>query len=256
MASVVLTFAANLTKDLKRLVTEEEGFSLIRKWFGVFPGAKAYIDKTKDDLYRNDKVQTIVGRYRRFGNMRSMTKQDAKRAERQAVNSIIQGTASDIAKSAMLQCEHDPELNSLGVVLLLQIHDELIFECPDDPEVIKKAKKRVEEIMCSPFVQELLVPIPAAAGTGHTMEQRKVTLIEMVEVISLKERIPKTRVKRVLKALFHEVRTVAMSDECVKLLGLGRFEKKVIKPQDDVRKDDAGEGDTEVHTVRRKTWKS
>ena len=57
------------------------------------------------------------------------------------------------------------------------------------------------------------------------------TLIEMVEVISLKERIPKTRVKRVLKALFHEVRSVAMSDECVKLLGLGRFEKKVIKPK-------------------------
>ena len=165
--------AANLTKDLKRLVTEEEGFSLIRKWFGVFPGAKAYIDRTKDDLYRNDKVQTIVGRYRRFGNMKSMTKQDAKRAERQAVNSIIQGTASDIAKSAMLQCEHDPELNAMGVVLLLQIHDELIFECPDDPEIIKKAKKRVEEIMCSPFVQELLVPIPAAAGAGHTWSSAK-----------------------------------------------------------------------------------
>lgn len=165
--------AANLTKDLKRLVTKEEGFSLIRKWFGVFPGAKAYIDRTIEELYQKDKVQTIVGRYRRFGNLRSMSKGDAKRAERQGVNSIIQGTASDIAKQAMLLCEYDPLLNSLGVVLLLQIHDELIFECPDNPETIKAAKKRIEEIMSSPFCDELRVPIPAGAGVGHTWSSAK-----------------------------------------------------------------------------------
>ena len=55
------------------------------------------------------------------------------------------------------------------------------------------------------------------------------TLIEMVEVISEQTKIPKTRVKRVLKALFRETRRVAMSGEPVKLLGFGRFEKRILK---------------------------
>lgn len=165
--------AANLTKDLKKYISEAEGFSLIKKWFAVFPGVKAYIDRTKDELWAKGKVQTLVGRFRRFGDMRAMRRGDSSRAERQAVNSIIQGTASDIAKAAMLLCERDEELNTLGAKLLLQVHDELIFECPDSPETVKRVKERVEHIMAHPFAQDLLVPIPAGAGAGYTWSSAK-----------------------------------------------------------------------------------
>ena len=165
--------AANLTKELKKLVSEREGCDLINKWFGVFPGVKDYIDRKKKDIEHYGFVQTLVGRFRRFGDLRGMTRMDAARELRQGVNSIVQGSASDLAKKAMLICEEDPVLKECGAVLLLQIHDELILECPDDPEIVKKVTARVKEIMEHPYDQELLVPLPAAVGSGHTWSDAK-----------------------------------------------------------------------------------
>lgn len=164
--------AANLTQELKRLVTPEEGFQLIKKWFAVFPGVKRYIDEQKLLLWQNGYVETIVGRFRRFGALQGMSKKDAKQAERQAGNAIIQGTASDIAKAAMLLCENDPELNSLGARLLLQIHDELIFECPE--QNVGPVKARVKYLMEHPWGDKTLsVALPASAGHGHTWATAK-----------------------------------------------------------------------------------
>jgi DNA polymerase I-like protein with 3'-5' exonuclease and polymerase domains len=165
--------AANLTQELKRLVTPEEGFQLIKKWFSVFPGAKAYIEKMKVDLWQYGYVETIVGRFRRFGALQGMAKKDAKAAERQAGNARIQGTASDIAKAAMLLCEYDPELISLGYRLLLQIHDELLGECP--VENAAQVKARVKYLMENPFGPDLRlsVPLPASVGQGHTWATAK-----------------------------------------------------------------------------------
>lgn len=163
--------AANLTKELKKLVTKEEGFDLINKWFGVFPGVKKYIEDTKTDLWKKGYVQVCSGRYRRFGDLKGMSKRDAKQAERQAVNSIIQGTAAEIAKRAMIIADNDPELKLLGAKLLLQIHDELIWECPRDPETVKKVKARAKTIMESTW--EFLVPLPAEVGNGETWNTAK-----------------------------------------------------------------------------------
>lgn len=164
--------AANLTQELKRLVTPEEGIQLINKWFGVFPGVKRYIEDKKLELWRVGQVETLVGRFRRFGTLQGMAKKDASQAERQAVNAIIQGTASDIAKAAMLLCENDPELNSLGYRLLLQIHDELLGECPAQNVVPVKA--RVKYLMEHPFGDlQLSVPLPASCGHGSTWSTAK-----------------------------------------------------------------------------------
>lgn len=162
--------AANLTASSngKRVVSEEEGFALIDKWFSVFPTVREYIDATKAELRREGFVQTIMGRFRRFGDLMGMSRRDAGQAERQGGNAVIQGTAADIAKMAMLKAESDPELNRLGASLLLQIHDELIWECPDIAEVIVAVKKRVQEIMENPFGLELRVPIPAEVGHGYS----------------------------------------------------------------------------------------
>ncbi len=163
--------AANLTKELKRLVTEQEGFDLIKKWFGVFPGVKAYIEHTHKSLWQNGFVQVCSGRLRRFGDLKGMNKRDAKQAERQSVNSVIQGTAAEIAKRAMIMCENDPELAALGAKMLLQVHDELIFECPGDQETIDKVKARVKLIMENTWT--FLVPLPVEIGSGPTWATAK-----------------------------------------------------------------------------------
>ena len=165
--------AANLTQELKRLVTPEEGFQLIKKWFGVFPGVDLYIKAKKLALWHDGFVETLVGRFRRFGDLQGMAKRDFKQAERQAVNAIIQGTASDIAKAAMLRVEYDPELNALGNRLLLQIHDELLCECP--VENVAAVKARIKFLMENPFGDgiQLSVPLPASAGSGHTWATAK-----------------------------------------------------------------------------------
>lgn len=164
---------AQLTRETKKLVSEEEGWSLINKWLNVFPGVRDYMDGTKDWMRRTGSVQTLMGRYRRFGDVRNMNRKDASLAERQAVNSVIQGTAADIAKMAMLKCDADPELRSMGADLLLQIHDELIFEIPDDDEISAKCVERVKHIMSHPFPQDLLVPIPASGGDGYSWAEAK-----------------------------------------------------------------------------------
>lgn len=167
--------AHNLTAMGKRIVTEEEGFRLIDKWFSVFPSVKDYIEGTKSLIWKNGFVQTIMGRFRRFGDLRGMGKRDSSQAERQGGNAIIQGSAADIAKMAMLTAENDPELIRLGAKLLLQIHDELIFECPEDKPTVDAVKKRVKEIMENPFGPNnaLKVPLPVEVGHGYSWATAK-----------------------------------------------------------------------------------
>lgn len=165
--------AANLTLDSGKLVTEDEGNALIEKWFKVFPGAHNYIVTKKAQVWRKGYVQTILGRFRRFGDLSLMSRPDRGRAERQAVNSEIQGSAADIAKAVMVTADNDPELKALGVKLILQIHDELIFTCPYEKATLKRAKDRVKEIMEHPFSFELAVPLPVECGHGLTWATAK-----------------------------------------------------------------------------------
>ena len=165
--------ARNLTQELKKPLSEEEGFGLIKRWFGIFPGVKAYIERTKSEIWEQGKVQTLAGRFRNFGVLSYMSKRDRALCERQGVNSIIQGTASDIAKKSMLLAEEDPVLKNIGAKMLLQIHDELIFEVPDYKEAVDTVKARVEEIMAHPFSCDLEVPIPAKAGSGYSWASAK-----------------------------------------------------------------------------------
>lgn len=165
--------AAQLTRETGILVTEEGGWKLIKKWLAVFPGVDRYIEFTKRELARVGKVQTIIGRWRRFGDLRGMSRRDSSQAERQSVNSVIQGTAADIVTSAMLSCDADEELNSYGTEMLLQIHDELIFMVPDVPEIITRAKARIITLMEHPFDNHLAVPLPVEAGHGYSWATAK-----------------------------------------------------------------------------------
>jgi DNA polymerase-1 len=165
--------ANKLTRDTKKFVSEDEGDQLIEKWLSVFPGVKRYIAATKNIMRQQGYVQVFTGRKRRFGEVRMMSRKDASQADRQGVNSIIQGTAAEIAKVAMIRAESDPLLNNLGAMLLLQIHDELIFEVPNDEAVIAQCTERVKEIMEHPFHDEFAVPLPVSIASAYSWADAK-----------------------------------------------------------------------------------
>ena len=165
--------AAGLTKMGAKTYSEAEGWQLIEKWYGVFPGVRVFIESAKKQIKQIGYVQTISGRFRRAGDVANMSKRDASQTERTLINAIIQGSAADIAKASMLKAEADPELNYYGAQMLLQVHDELVFEVPDIPEVVEACKKRLKAIMEDPFGQPLLVPLPAEVGDGYTWASAK-----------------------------------------------------------------------------------
>jgi DNA polymerase-1 len=148
-----------------------EASSLIDQYFEVYPQAYDFIRDTKTFCHNEQYVQTFTGRFRRLPDILSHYKGIAKMAERQSVNSIIQGTAADITNEAMLKCEYDHTLRKLGVRMLLQIHDELVFEVPNIPKYINAAKKRIKILMEDPF--KMLVPIAVSMDQADSWGDAK-----------------------------------------------------------------------------------
>jgi DNA polymerase-1 len=187
-------FGLNYGKGPKALA-EELGVSvdrakeLIETYFTPYPNVRRFIDGTKQFICDEYCVETILGRPRRFHEMETIgpvinkygrwdknhvdgrMRGNLSRAERQSVNSVIQGSAADVAKMAMLACEHDEELQNLGVGMLLQIHDELIFEVPE--ENVKEAMPIIMDNMEHPFPDDLRVPLSVDAGVGYTWDTAK-----------------------------------------------------------------------------------
>jgi DNA polymerase-1 len=146
-----------------------EAEELIEKYFSIYPKVHEFIEETHYLCQENLYVQTIVGRYRRLPDILSKEKGLSMQAQRQSVNSIIQGSAADIAIQAMINCETSPVLRELGVRMLMQIHDELVFECPDEDDIIIEAKAEVKRCMENPFPMQvpILISMDSAKSWGH-----------------------------------------------------------------------------------------
>lgn len=142
-------------------ITKEEAEEKIKAYFDSFPGALVFIEETHRDCYNKGYVETLVGRRRRLKDIRQKNYQLRGAAERESVNSIIQGTAADMAKTAMLCIDADRDLNMLGAILLNQIHDELVIEVPE--ENADEALPIIKHYMEFPFdgKQALCVATPA-----------------------------------------------------------------------------------------------
>jgi DNA polymerase I-like protein with 3'-5' exonuclease and polymerase domains len=118
-------------------------------------------------------VQTICGRYRRLEDIDHSNYQYKSEAERQSVNTTIQGSAADITKGAMLRIEFHDKLNRMGVQLLNQVHDELIMQVPE--ENAEQALPIILECMEHPFregVDPLSVPIPADGKVANSWAEK------------------------------------------------------------------------------------
>ncbi|KFC70903.1 DNA polymerase I [Bosea sp. LC85] len=112
-------------------IGREEAGAYIRKYFERFPGIRDYMDQTKTTVRANGHVTTIFGRVCHFPAVASKNPSERAFVERQAINAPIQGSAADIIRRAMIRMEGALTEARLDARMLLQVHDELVFEVPD-----------------------------------------------------------------------------------------------------------------------------
>jgi DNA polymerase-1 len=147
----------------------KEAESYMNSFFAPFPNVRLYISRQHALVEKAKEVYTLLGRPRRlFGTLSG----GSQRGEtyRQSTNTPIQGGAADIVMKAMLKCAKNKKLKALGTKMLLQIHDELIFET--DSENAEESAKIIKECMENPGI-ELKVPLKVDPGIGMTWAEAK-----------------------------------------------------------------------------------
>ena len=122
--------AFGLTRTTELTLAEAQDF--VKAYFERFPGVQAYLDSTRELATEQGYVETLLGRRRHFPGLRDGTNALVRnRLEREAINSPIQGTAADIMKLAMLRVAEALAKSKLESKMLLQVHDELVLDCPE-----------------------------------------------------------------------------------------------------------------------------
>jgi DNA polymerase-1 len=148
-------------------VTADEAQAIIDRYFERFPGIRNYIGETLTKARETEFTTTLFGRKTHFPRIKSGVQHERQGAERAAINAPIQGSAADIIKRAMTRVY--PTLKASGldrVRMLLQVHDELVFEVPE--ESVDEAAAVIRDVMASaaePAVK-LSVPLGVEIGTG------------------------------------------------------------------------------------------
>jgi len=145
-------------------ISNGDAKAFIDQYFERFPGIKGFMERAKIFGRDNGFVETLFGRKIHLSGIAD--KNFAKRgfAERQAINAPIQGTAADIIKRAMLRMPDALTAAGLKGKMLLQVHDELIFEAPEEEAAaLVEVARAVMENACHPII-ELAVPLVADAG--------------------------------------------------------------------------------------------
>jgi DNA polymerase-1 len=137
------------------------------KYFARYPGVAAYMERTRQEARERGYVETVFGRRLFLPDIHSSNVARRQGAERQAINAPMQGTAADLIKMAMVVVQGWIERERLGTKLVMQVHDELVFEVPE--EELSDVKPRVEELMMG--VATLDVPLVVEAGVGENWEK-------------------------------------------------------------------------------------
>lgn len=137
--------AFRLSNELGISRTQAQEF--ITSYFTEYASIQRFISETIQEAHEKCRVSTIFGRSRFIPTINNANKNDQAAAERIAVNTPIQGSAADIVKMAMLKVNTALRTNPTGAKMLLQVHDELIFECPDNQEAIDNTLKLIKENM-------------------------------------------------------------------------------------------------------------
>jgi DNA polymerase-1 len=152
-------------------ISREEAGNYIKTYFLRFPGIKDYMDQTRKAAREKGYVETIFGRRCHFPRITSPNASERSFMERAAINAPIQGAAADIIRRAMIRMPAALAKANLGARMLLQVHDELIFESIDaEVEAVKKVVKEVMEKAPEPAVK-LAVPLQVDARAANNWEE-------------------------------------------------------------------------------------
>jgi len=152
-------------------VPQSEAAAYIRAYFERFPGIRAYMERIKTEARSAGYVETIFGRKCFIPGIRDANPARRAGAERQAINAPLQGSAADIIKRAMGRLPAALAASGLKARMLLQVHDELLFETPDDEvEATARLVKEVMEGACAPRC-ELSVPLVVETGWARSWDQ-------------------------------------------------------------------------------------
>ncbi len=143
-------------------IAQNEARDIIARYFERFPKVKQYINDTIAGARQNGYVSTLLGRRRYFADINSRNQNIRANAERAAINMPIQGTAADMIKVAMIRIDGDIRKKKLKSRMLLQVHDELVFEIP--PGELDTMRSLVTERMQN--AMKLSVPVNVDIGTG------------------------------------------------------------------------------------------
>lgn len=157
-----------LTRTTDLTLSEAENF--VKTYFQKFPGIKKYLDGIRRLAAQQGYVETLLGRRRYFPALQSKQNVQVKnREEREAINAPIQGTAADIMKLAMLKIPPALKAAKLNAKMLLQVHDELVLECPK--KELEETARIVKETMANAY--KLDIPLSTEARYGDNWGEMK-----------------------------------------------------------------------------------
>jgi DNA polymerase-1 len=131
-------------------------------YFARYPGVKNYMDSTREQARKQGYVETVFGRRLWLPEINGANGMRRQGAERAAINAPMQGTAADLIKLAMIAVQDWLEQEKLKTMLIMQVHDELVLEVPE--QELPHVKHRLRELMC--HVAELKVPLEVGLGEG------------------------------------------------------------------------------------------
>lgn len=145
----------------------------IDKYFDSYKGVAQMIRENKKFARKHGFVYTIIKRKRRLEGINSSDNKIRSYCERLATNARVQGTASDIVSSAQVRLENDPWFEEHRCYMLVQVHDEVVYECPE--EYVEEAEERIKNIMAKPFGENvsLKVELKSDSDSGDSYNEAK-----------------------------------------------------------------------------------
>ena len=156
-----------LSEDLK--ISPSEAKKFMDKYFETYPGIKGYMQKLIDDAYLKGYSITLMNRRRNIEELKNTNHNIKSMGERMALNTPIQGTSADILKKAMIEIDNIFTKENIKSKMLLQVHDELIFNVYNDE--IDKVKEIVKDTMENTY--KLSVPLKVSINTGNNWYEAK-----------------------------------------------------------------------------------
>jgi DNA polymerase-1 len=156
-------FGLSRQLDIERSAAQQ----YMDRYFARYPGVAQYMLRTRETARRDGYVETVFGRRLWLQEIRSGSPVRRQAAERAAINAPMQGTAADLIKMAMIRVQDWIAREKLHARLIMQVHDELVLEVPDDE--LERVRAELPELMSG--VAQLAVPLVVEVGVGLNWDQ-------------------------------------------------------------------------------------